>query len=325
MARKVLDDEGKLSSNSDIYDKKYQNQSHRDEMNSLTPAQKFQYFKDYYLKYVIIAAIVLVVALVAIKDIRTARNVAINIAVVDNAFNVNSIDNLQKDLRKKFKIPDDQSIRIDTDYNSKDYNAVNRLQTFIYGGTVDIVIAPEEFYKVFATNGYMKNDTDYEDVEFYKDIAEEYRYRTKYTYDEDTSKLLKQEKKESEEKAKQETSERSSDKDLSADTSSEKSSDKDSSADSSSERSSDKDLSADTSSEKSSDKDSSAGSSSEKVTTDTHGDYDPNKEYYCGIFLNNAKYEKYAGKTKDRPIGGISINTKHSALASQVLQYLAGK
>jgi hypothetical protein len=297
MARKVLDDEGKLSSNSDIYDKKYQNQSHRDEMNSLTPAQKFQYFKDYYLKYVIIAAIVLVVALVAIKDIRTARNVAINIAVVDNAFNVNSIDNLQKDLRKKFKIPDDQSIRIDTDYNSKDYNAVNRLQTFIYGGTVDIVIAPEEFYKVFATNGYMKNDTDYEDVEFYKDIAEEYRYRTKYTYDEDTSKLLKQEKKESEEKAKQETSERSSDKDLSADTSS----------------------------EKSSDKDSSAGSSSEKVTTDTHGDYDPNKEYYCGIFLNNAKYEKYAGKTKDRPIGGISINTKHSALASQVLQYLAGK
>nr|MCR5624400.1 hypothetical protein [Lachnospiraceae bacterium] len=182
MARKILDDEGKIDKNSEIYEQnKPENKiSHKEEIKNLTPAQKWQYFKDYHLKNVMIVLAILALLIFSFKDSLSKDDVVLRIAIEDSSYLEEDVEKMEKKIHDKLGLPEDKVVEVDIGYNSDSYELINKLQTYLQAGTVDVVIAPEEAIKWYSETGFFMEPDTYDEVKFYENIDEKYRFYSVY-------------------------------------------------------------------------------------------------------------------------------------------------
>ena len=178
MARKILDDEGRISEDSEIYEqnKKENQKTHKEQIKELTPAQKWQYFKDYHLKNVLIVLAIIALVVFAYKDKFSEKDYVLHIAIEDSVYNEKQIDKMEKSIKKALGLPDDQYIEVTADYVSDNYNYIQKLQTYLHAGTVDIVISNDEAIKWYSESGFFMDPELYKYVSFYENYDDADRF-----------------------------------------------------------------------------------------------------------------------------------------------------
>ncbi len=180
MARNILDEEGKLDEDAGLYDADDKKIPLKQKFKNMTFKQKVQFYKDYYLKTTIIILIVIVMIIVSIKDYLRKDDVVLNIAVEDNAYSDADVTKMEEKLEKALGLAENQKVSINTDYNSTSYNSQQKLQTYLYSGTVDIVISSEKGYTNWSKSGYFMFPDKYDEVSFYKNLDSDYRFYSIY-------------------------------------------------------------------------------------------------------------------------------------------------
>ncbi len=148
----------RLDDNASIYQKREQ-KSEKQKLSEMNFQEKLSYFKDYYMKKVIVivlvGAMLISVAYTMLRDIPT--NV-LNVAILNNFFTQEYLDELTADATEMFITePDDQEIFFDTEYffSAGDYAGGMKLMTRVYAEELDVIIARESEYRQHAANGTM--------------------------------------------------------------------------------------------------------------------------------------------------------------------------
>lgn len=160
---------------SEIYQKRTRETEKRD-IENLSRQDKWQHFRDYYLK-VTIAAVVIVCLLVtfAVKAATRKPSRAIYIVIQQDVLDEDIVELFRRALEKHMKLDTDME-EVVVDIGCTD----QQLQAYFYAGTADILITSEEHFQKWSRAKYFFDAETDKEVAFYGDYDEKYRFRTKY-------------------------------------------------------------------------------------------------------------------------------------------------
>lgn len=150
----VLDDDA------GIYQKRVV-KTEKQKFSELHGEDKWQYFKDYYLKktIAIILGIILVIYFIyTIWQSKKQTNV-LYAATVDQYLSPNVVKQLEDSFKEYIGSTSEyDSVILDTSYylNSLDYSTQEKLQALIVAGDIDVFIAPESYFTNYTVNGTMQ-------------------------------------------------------------------------------------------------------------------------------------------------------------------------
>lgn len=162
-----------LNDNANIYQKR-ENQSEREKWNSLDTHGKIEYFKDYYLKKVLVSLIILAFVTYFIVTIATPKSdIVLSVAMVNCPLPENELTQITDDMNQLLSVDQKhEKIRLDANYSTvaTDTSTVQRLLLFISTGELDILIAPQSVFQVFASQGLISPLTDLLTTDRYSSI-----------------------------------------------------------------------------------------------------------------------------------------------------------
>ena len=165
---------------SEIYRKRTEETKKKD-IENLSQKGKWQYFKDYYLKISVIGLIAAVFLIVfAVQAATRKPSNALYIVIQKDALDEGRVEAFKAALEKHMKLDTDVEV-VTIDVGCSDH----QLQAYLYAGTADIVITGEDHFKKWGRSGYFFDAETDEEVSFYGDYDERYRYRTKYVTGQD--------------------------------------------------------------------------------------------------------------------------------------------
>ena len=165
---------------SEIYRKRTE-ETNKQDVENLSQQGKWEYFKDYYLKFVIIGVIILGVLVVfAVQAMTRKPSSALYIAIQKDALDEDRVEAFRTALEEHMKLDTDVE-RVTVDVGCSE----QQLQTYFYTGTADILITSEENFNKWGRSQYFFDAETDEEVAFYKEFDDKYRYRTKYITGED--------------------------------------------------------------------------------------------------------------------------------------------
>lgn len=175
------EDQEKLKNDpSEIYQKRT-DETMQEEIAGLSRKGKWQHFKDYYLKGTI--ALILVFVLVVtflVQAVSKKASCALYIAIQHDAIPEEQIPFVEEAVEKYLKLdPEEEIVTIDISGTDQ------KLQTYFYTGTADILITDEESFKQWGEAEYFYAFDTNKEVKFYQDYDEKYRYYTQYVTGED--------------------------------------------------------------------------------------------------------------------------------------------
>lgn len=169
----------KLEQNkAEIY-KKRTRESEAEERKNLTTKEKIQNFQYYYLKSCLIALVIIAMIGMQIYDQITKDKVSLFIIVQNDVLTDETIKEVEKELAEYLNFRKGEVVRISQ--NTDNY----QIQTYLYSGTADMIIASEEDFSEWAVSDYLFNQNVHKQVAFYADYAEEYHYYSKIITGED--------------------------------------------------------------------------------------------------------------------------------------------
>lgn len=124
----------------------------------MSAEQKWQYFKDYYLFHVLLAAAVAALALFMLWHFsKPKEDQALYVAVMDESLDQSEKKQLQTECEKLFSSSGDKrAVMIDDSFFPSNYG-VEKLQVYLRNGQIDVIIANEEEFRLLAGYGYMQD------------------------------------------------------------------------------------------------------------------------------------------------------------------------
>lgn len=163
----------------EIY-KKRTKETNQEDIRNLSWKGKLKQFRDYYLKGVVIGIIIIALVGVQIWDVTHKESVELFISIQGDAINDNQIEQIEDQLNEYLGLrKGKETVRISIDSD------IHQIQTYLYTGTTDILIAPKEDFENWAKSGYFFAQNGNKEVGFYQDYPEEYRVYSKIISGED--------------------------------------------------------------------------------------------------------------------------------------------
>lgn len=161
----------------------YQNHSDeaiKEETKNLSFTGKLKQFRDYYLKAVIVGIVVLAMVVLQIRDLVNKEKIMLFISIQGDVIDDNVKDSLVDYLNEYLGLKEGkETVRISLDSD------IQQIQTYLYTGTTDILIAPEEDFNKWASASYFFAANGNEEVAFYNDYPEEYHVYSQFISGED--------------------------------------------------------------------------------------------------------------------------------------------
>ena len=174
-----MDDQSKVGKDALIYQKREDDNS-KEAYEALDKKGKIQFFKDYYLKTVAIILAVVIVGVFALKDMYTKPKTILYIAVIGDAIPEDNVDALEKDIATYLNLNQKkETVDINTSFSNDSGEAVHQLETYLYSGSCDIVIASQKDFQVWSEGGYFFAPESSKLVSFYKDYEDSMRFYSK--------------------------------------------------------------------------------------------------------------------------------------------------
>lgn len=172
------------NSKAEIYQKRTE-ETNKEDIANLSGKGKWQQFRDYYLKNVVIAVIVVCLLAGGIIQAATKKQTALYVVIQNDVLEEETVQAFQKAIEEYLKINTDKMVvMIDTASDDR------KLQTYFYAGTADILITDEKAFQSWGQSEYFyASDIDRE-AAFYKEYDEKYHYMTAYVTSEDIRKNI---------------------------------------------------------------------------------------------------------------------------------------
>lgn len=158
----------------------------KQKLRNMTTKDKIVYFNNYYrTKFIIIIAVIALVIYFAYSILTPSPEAVLYAAVLNNVMDEQTAVTIQHDFAKHLDINSEtQEVIIDTSFilssedNSSQYTMGNdqKLATFIYAKEIDIMIAPESTFELYAANGSLCKLSDQLPADLYSSLADSFYY-----------------------------------------------------------------------------------------------------------------------------------------------------
>ncbi|SHO54067.1 hypothetical protein [Anaerocolumna xylanovorans] len=158
-----------LDDNAAIYATR-EEKSEKQKLKEMNFKEKVSYLKDYYLTKTLIGLVALGLAAYFIYTVVTPKpETLLDAAIVNYAFSDGAIDKVHEDLNKLLvKDPKKENIMVDASFylgdgsNPSEFTigSMQKLQTFMSTGEIDVIIAPESVFQTYATADFLSKLTD---------------------------------------------------------------------------------------------------------------------------------------------------------------------
>lgn len=165
-------------SNAEIY-KKRTKESEAEERKNLSWREKLVHFQYYYLKTCLIVLVILAMVGLQIYDYFTKDQVALFVEIQGEVLSDETIEALEDELSEYLGFRGREKVRISQGGNNQ------QIQTYLYSGTIDVLIASNEDFSEWAKSDYLFNQNVHDEVAFYKDYPTEYYYYSQIMTGED--------------------------------------------------------------------------------------------------------------------------------------------
>lgn len=176
MAKIIKDDEsGKLQKDALIYQQRDDNDS-KTEYEKLDQKGKFRFFRDYYLKTIVIVLALVLIGVGYLVGAMTKPQNVLYVAIADDIFDDEQVEKLEEAVETYLGADGKkQVVEINTTYSHTSGESSRQLQSYFYAGSCDVVIASEEGFKSWAQLGYFLEPESSSLVSFYKDRPQQER------------------------------------------------------------------------------------------------------------------------------------------------------
>ena len=152
----VEDEKSKVKKDGLIYQQR-NDTDYKAEYEKLDSKGKFQFFKDYYLQTIVVIAVLVIVGGYYLYGSLTKPQTVLYVAVCDDNLDEKQVEKLEKAVGTYLGLDNKHEIvTINTDYNSSNGTLSEQLQSYIYAGTCDVVIAPKKGFMSYASAGYFR-------------------------------------------------------------------------------------------------------------------------------------------------------------------------
>ena len=159
----------------------YQNRKPKTEKQKLSEMngkEKWQYFKDYYLKKVFVGAILLVFVGYFLYTVLSPKpETLLHVACANYVFSEEQIESLKYGFGEYLEMdPETQEIVFDSGYflNGADYSSAEKLAVLFAAKELDVFIAPESNFTEYAFSGSMWSLSDQLPTELYSALSDKF-------------------------------------------------------------------------------------------------------------------------------------------------------
>lgn len=170
------EDQEKLRENeSEIY-KKRTEEMEKEDLEKMGAKGKLRYFFDYYFKITLVVAVV-VCALVAgfIKNLSRKPMDVLYVVIRHDVIEESKLEKFSEVLETYLKA-DKRIEQVTVELCPSD----QKLQTYLFNEVADVVIMDEENFERWGNADYFYTAEENEEVSFYQEYEEKYRYRTQH-------------------------------------------------------------------------------------------------------------------------------------------------
>ena len=130
--------------------------SGKPDIRNMTPEEKWQYFKDYYLLKTVIGVCILIGAAIFLRDLLTPDPVyALQIGIYDTSLTDEEKESLAYKIQKQIRVYDE--VGIDDAYSSLNDQDLMRIVSLSENRKLDLIIAPRTVFEWLAGYGYFKD------------------------------------------------------------------------------------------------------------------------------------------------------------------------
>lgn len=158
--------ETRLKEDAAIYSKRQDNKSEKEKWSNLSSHEKVQYFKDYYLKFVIAGALILAFIIWFLYSIfKPKPETMLTVTLINSTMTDEASEALASQLSGYLDIDTEkEEIFIDTSLFLDDENpseatmaSEQKMVAYAFSGELDIIIAQEDVFERYAKQGYFIN------------------------------------------------------------------------------------------------------------------------------------------------------------------------
>lgn len=158
--------ETRLKEDAAIYSKRQDNKSEKEKWSNLSSHEKVQYFKDYYLKFVIAGALILAFIIWFLYSIfKPKPETMLTVTLINSTMTDEASEALSSQLSSYLDIDTEkEEIFIDTSLYLDDENpseatmaSEQKMVAYAFSGELDIIIAQEDVFERYAKQGYFIN------------------------------------------------------------------------------------------------------------------------------------------------------------------------
>lgn len=158
-----------LDDNASIYAPR-EEKSEKQKLKEMNFKEKAAYLRDYYLVKTLVGLAILGFAVYFTYTIVSPKPVTLlDAAIVNYSLSDETVNKITEDMNNLLvKNPKKENIMIDASFylgNGSDTSeftmgSIQKLQTYMYSGEIDVVIAPESVFQSYARSGYLSKLTD---------------------------------------------------------------------------------------------------------------------------------------------------------------------
>lgn len=174
-----------LDNSAEIYQQRKE-LTEKQKLSNMTTKEKLEYFNNYYrTKLIIIITVLALVIYFAYSILTPSPETILYAAVLSNGIDEQTAMSIQNDFGKHLDInPDTQEVIVDTSFiigtegNATQYTMANeqKLATLFYAEEIDIIIAPESAFAVYAGNGSLCKLSDQLPADLCSSLADSFYY-----------------------------------------------------------------------------------------------------------------------------------------------------
>lgn len=164
----------RLDDSAEIY-KRRESQTEREKMREMTGSQKVAYFKEYYLKKILVSIVVIGFIIYLLYTVlRPKPDTVLSLAFINYSYST-EVEALEAELKEFYQVNEEtQEIRVDTGFDllGNDSASLQKLTTYIAAGEIDIFIAPESVFLKYAFSNCMSPLTDLLPTDMYTELQD---------------------------------------------------------------------------------------------------------------------------------------------------------
>lgn len=149
-----------LNDEASIYQKR-KNEYTKEDFKNMSSQDKLSYFKEYYLKIVIIGLVIVIAAGVLIKDIFFDHSQSVLYVSCVNECQIDATDELSTNLKDYIKPENEKDFVTAVNYDLNNTQLNMSFVTLLNAGTLDLIVCPYDYYVEAAGAGYFVDLSDF--------------------------------------------------------------------------------------------------------------------------------------------------------------------